>query len=170
MIHERKSKILIALLMLGGAVALNPRHVQAGLTNAVLQAVGAAPAGSTASGNPLLLAGVDSSSTVRTLRASGTGQLLHAPAASAYYISTNSSTLLKTGAGSLRTVVIANLPGTSPSCTSLYDGVTAAGQLLGQVCPLAGSNIAVRYDVSFGTGLVAVQAGANAAGLTITWD
>lgn len=89
-----------------------------------------------------------------------------ASAASFKNISTNASTQVKTGAGTLQGVIV-NTPGVT-STLALYDGTSASGT------PIATINTAQafgeEFNLAFTTGLFAVTAGGTPANLTITYE
>lgn len=75
-------------------------------------------------------------------------------------ITTQTTTLVKTGAGYFKRLVL-NKP-TSTTTIALYDGVTAAGTLLGTVTiPANMPPDTLPYDIYFATGLTIVTATAN---------
>jgi hypothetical protein len=130
---------------------------------------GGAANGAAVSGNPVLIAGTDGTY-ARSIQTDGSGRPIAAGASNFQYVSTNTTTVHRAGAGIFRRAVIANLAA-SPSCITYYDNTAASGTVIGQVCPSsAAPGYSVVYDVRFTNGLTSIQAGATAGGYTTVWD
>lgn len=81
-------------------------------------------------------------------------------------ISTNATTVVKSGAGVLHCITV-NTTGTTTTAT-VYDNTSAAGTKIATINSSA-SHITQIYDVSFNTGLTVVTAGAAASDITISY-
>lgn len=78
-------------------------------------------------------------------------------------------TLVKTGAGTLHAIVF-NGPATATNVTTVYDSLTATGQVI--AIPLATANASpttVIYDLRFTIGLTISTATANGADMTVIY-
>lgn len=83
-------------------------------------------------------------------------------------ITTNTTTLLKSGSGVVSGLSI-NTGGTT-STVKIYDGLTAAGTLLGTFSSTAQNGVTLPAGgFPFTTGLCVVTAGAAAADITVTY-
>lgn len=82
-------------------------------------------------------------------------------------ISTATTTLVKSGAGTLKSVTI-NSKGTVASTITIYDSLTATGTILGILDSLnLGGTFT--YDGKFSTGLTLVTTGTVAPDVTVSW-
>lgn len=155
---------------LGQAVSSSSVPVVLASDQSAVLVKGAAAAGAAASGNPVSVAGVDSGGSVRSLFTDSVGRPIPAGASNFQYVSTNTTTVHRTGAGIFRRAVIANLAA-SPSCITFYDNTAASGTVIGTVCPAAAApGYSIVYDLRFSTGLTSNQTGATASGFTTVWD
>lgn len=81
-------------------------------------------------------------------------------------IPTNTTTVVKSGAGILHAVTI-NTTGTTTTAT-IYDNTSAAGTKIATINSSA-SHITRIYDVAFSTGLTIVTAGTAASDITVSY-
>lgn len=82
------------------------------------------------------------------------------------HISTNTTTVVKSGPGLLHWVTI-NTPGSVETIT-IYDNTAASGTLIStHTAPLQGA--VYEYDIAFTTGLTIVTAGTTAGDYTISY-
>lgn len=88
------------------------------------------------------------------------------PANSFSHISTNSTTLVKTGPGVLSAISI-NTAGASSNKATIYDGVSAAGTVIGIIDTTVVRSIP--FTAAFTTGLTIVTATGTAADITVTY-
>jgi len=105
-----------------------------------------------------------------TTAVSGTVTVNQAAAATGGYSYTNitasASALLKSGVGTLHTLVI-NTKGIGSTCT-VYDSLTATGSKIATLDTTL-STTAFLYDAAFTTGLTVLTASGTPADLTVTW-
>jgi hypothetical protein len=83
------------------------------------------------------------------------------------HISTNATTVVKAAAGSLHSITI-NSKGASANIATVYDGVSAAGTVIGIIDTTAGSQNFL-YDVALSAGLTIVTATGTAADITVSY-
>lgn len=83
-------------------------------------------------------------------------------------IATSTTTLVKTGAGVLRKVII-NSKGTVASAITIYDNVEASGTVLAIIDSLNLSGT-FYFDLAFTTGLTIVTTGTVAPNVTVTYN
>ncbi len=84
-------------------------------------------------------------------------------------ITTNTSTLIKTGAGTLFGVSV-NTAGTGSASIAVYDGTSASGTLIGTYSTTAqGGPVLPTVGISFATGLFAVTTATNPADVTVSY-
>lgn len=81
-------------------------------------------------------------------------------------ISSNTTTVIKSGTGIMHTLVINTRGGTS-TCT-VYDNTAGSGTKIATIDTTL-STTAFVYDADFTTGLTIVTAGVSAADVTVTW-
>jgi len=82
-------------------------------------------------------------------------------------INTAASTLVKTGAGTLKSVTV-NAKGTVASTVTVYDGTSAAGTVIAVIDSL--NNVgSFAFDVGFATGLFIVTTGTVAPDITVSY-
>lgn len=77
-------------------------------------------------------------------------------------ISTQTTTLVKTGAGVLRSIVFNKM--LAATTVLFYDGITAGGTLLGSITVPATTlqtQVSLQYNIAFATGLTVVTGVAN---------
>lgn len=79
------------------------------------------------------------------------------------HISTNTTTLVTTGRGTLHTIVLNT---TSAGAITIYDGVSAGGAVIAILKASVAEQTFI-YDVVFSAGLCIVTAGAS--DLTVSW-
>jgi len=84
-------------------------------------------------------------------------------------ITTNATTVLKRGAGTLRRVVI-NTNGAISNTAAIRDGVDATGALIATINTTASVGGVFEYDLDFFTGLTVVTATGTAANITVVYD
>lgn len=106
--------------------------------------------------------------TQNQLGIAGTGQALVSPGGKYANISTNTTTLVKTGAGILHSLTI-NTKGASSNTAAIYDGITAGGTLIGTVDTTSGV-LNLPYGIQFEVGLCIVTATGTAANLTVSFS
>ena len=97
-------------------------------------------------------------------------QLVSASAGTYSYrhISTATTTVVKSGAGGLHSVVV-NTLGTVASTTTIYDNTTGSGTVIGVINTLTLAGVFV-YDVAFTVGLTVVTTGTVAPDLTVSYQ
>ena len=78
----------------------------------------------------------------------------------------NATSIIKSGAGILHTVVV-NTLGTTPTI-QLFDNTAASGTKIGLITPTVTGTY--DYDVSFNTGLTIVTTGTAGSDITICWQ
>lgn len=84
-------------------------------------------------------------------------------------ITTSTTTLVKTGAGTLHTVNI-NSVGTVASSISIYDNILGSGTAIAVIDSLAVNSVGTRvFDISFTTGLTIVTTGTVAPNVTVSY-
>ncbi len=83
-------------------------------------------------------------------------------------INTNTTTVVKSGSGVLKRIVVNKVGGASNTCT-IYDNTTATGTIIGTIDPVH-TQMVFEYDVVFNTGLTIVTATGTAADLTIVYQ
>lgn len=83
------------------------------------------------------------------------------------HISTNATTTVKSGNGTLHAITV-NTKGASANVATIYDSLTATGQVIGIIDTTAGP-AALPYDLAFSIGLTIVTATGTAADLTVTF-
>ena len=154
-------------LTTGGALRVEASQATASSLNA--QVVGVAAAGAAASGNPVLMGGVDSSGNVRRPLTNTSGQLSTAPATSFRYINASTSTTVKNSAGTLRGFWIT--AGTSGAGAVLYDCNTAACT----TNPIAGfdastGNQSYLFNIAVSNGITLATTGGTPAQFTVAYD
>lgn len=82
-------------------------------------------------------------------------------------ITTKTTTVAKTGAGVLHSIVI-NKAGSADTLT-VYDNTAASGTIIGTITVTASVNFVFLYDVAFSTGLTIVSGGTTAGDYTAVW-
>lgn len=133
----------------------------------VVGIAGSAVSDGTAAGNGLYVAGLnrvfngtnwDRLRDILGAVAAGTGNLAVEQAGSAFNnITTNTTTTVKSGAGTLHRIVVNN-PGTTATLT-LYDSLTASGTKIGTIA-VGSAPGTIAYEAFFSTGLTIVSTGA----------
>lgn len=83
-------------------------------------------------------------------------------------INTNTTTVVKSGPGVLKRIVVNKDGNTSNTCT-IYDNTSGTGTIIGTIDPV-NAQIVFEYDVVFNTGLTIVTATGTAADLTIVYQ
>jgi hypothetical protein len=83
------------------------------------------------------------------------------------HISSNTTTLVKSGAGILHTVTIST-KGASANTATIYDSLTGTGTVIG-VIDTTSNTATVLYDIGFYTGLTIVTATGTSADLTVSY-
>lgn len=103
------------------------------------------------------------------LTVDSTGRLCDSAGAGYSYahISTNATTVVKAAAGSLHSITI-NTKGASANIATIYDGVSAAGTVIGVIDTTAGTQNFL-YDAALSTGLTIVTATGTAADITVSY-
>ncbi len=99
--------------------------------------------------------------------ASGGGGPVSAPDTSGSNISTNATTLIKTGAGFLNSITF-NKKGASANVMTVYDGVDAGGVVLA-IIDTTDKVSTLAYNIPFTTGLCIVTATGTACDATVSW-
>lgn len=85
------------------------------------------------------------------------------------HISTNTTTVVKSGPGILHTVVV-NLIGTAPATLVLWDNTAASGTQIANIT-LNANDTFFLYDIGFNIGLTAVTtSGATVSDYTISYS
>ena len=82
-------------------------------------------------------------------------------------ITTSTTTTVKSGAGTLHTIVV-NTDGTVASSVTVYDNTSASGTKIATINSLSSTQTYV-YDVAFSTGLTLVTTGTAASDITVTY-
>lgn len=82
-------------------------------------------------------------------------------------ITTNTTTLVKTGTGILGGITI-NTKGATSNTATIFDSLTGTGTKIGTIDTTAAQGTLL-YDVLFVTGLTIVTATGTAADLTVEW-
>jgi hypothetical protein len=101
---------------------------------------------------------------------SGTGTVSTLDATIGYsyaHISTSTTTVVKSGAGYLYSIII-NQVGTVASTATIYDNTAGSGTIIGILDTLS-TREQFLYNIAFGTGLTIVTTGTVAPDLTICW-
>lgn len=83
------------------------------------------------------------------------------------HISTSTTTLVKTGAGNLRSITV-NSKGTVASTITVYDAITAVAPVIAVIDSLNLSGT-FEYDIAFSTGLTIVTTGTVAPDITVSY-
>ncbi len=83
------------------------------------------------------------------------------------HISTSTTTLVKTGAGNLKSITI-NTKGTVASTVTVYDALTAVAPVIAVIDSLNLSGT-FTFDVAFSTGLTIVTTGTAAPDVTVSY-
>lgn len=83
------------------------------------------------------------------------------------HIATNTTTVVKSGAGILHLVVI-NTPGATDTAT-IYDNTAGSGTVIAVLNDASTSAESITYDVNFSTGCTIVTAGTTAPDMSISW-
>lgn len=83
-------------------------------------------------------------------------------------INTNTTTVVKSGSGVLKRIVVNKAGAYSNTCT-IYDNTSGTGTIIGTINPVY-TQIVFEYDVVFNTGLTIVTATGAAADLTIVYQ
>ena len=81
-------------------------------------------------------------------------------------ITTNTTTVVKSGAGILHAVII-NAPAATGTIT-IYDNTAASGNIIATITMVAGQAISIPYNIFFSTGLTIVTA-VSAGNITIAF-
>lgn len=84
-------------------------------------------------------------------------------------ITTNATTVLKRGAGTLRRIII-NTNGATNNTAAIRDGVDASGALIGTINTTAAVGGVFEYNLDFFTGLTIVTGTGTPANMTIVYD
>lgn len=84
-------------------------------------------------------------------------------------ITTNATTLVKSGASLLNRILI-NDAGASSNTAKVYDGVDATGKLLGTIDTVELNGRIIEYGVDCKTGITVVTETGTAANLTVVFD
>lgn len=84
-------------------------------------------------------------------------------------ITTNTTTVLKRGSGTLRRIII-NTNGAINNTAAIRDGVDASGALIGTINTTAAVGGVFEYNLDFFTGLTIVTATGTAANITVVYD
>lgn len=82
-------------------------------------------------------------------------------------ITTNATTTVKSGAGTLHSIVV-NTSGATDTIT-VYDSTTGSGTKIGTINSAATPGATLIYDVAFATGLTLVTAGTTPPDITVTY-
>lgn len=82
-------------------------------------------------------------------------------------ITTNATTVVKSGKGVLRTITI-NTKGATANTATVYDNTAGSGTKIATIDTTSGP-ATFRYDVAFGTGLTIVTAAGTAADITVSY-
>lgn len=82
-------------------------------------------------------------------------------------INTNTTTVVKSGAGSLQNFTI-NTKGASANTATLYDNTSASGTIIA-VIDTTSANQSLFYNVAFNNGLTIVTATGTAPDVTVSW-
>jgi len=82
-------------------------------------------------------------------------------------ITTSTTTTVKSGAGTLHTIVV-NTDGTVASSVTVYDNTTATGTKIATINSLSSTQTYL-YDVAFSTGLTLVTTGTAPSDITVTY-
>lgn len=90
------------------------------------------------------------------------------PGALAVNISTNTTTLVKSGAGILSSIAI-NTKGASSNTATVYDSLTGTGTILAVIDTTASIGT-IQYNLKFSIGLTVVTATGTAANLTVMYS
>lgn len=103
------------------------------------------------------------------LTVDSTGRLCDSAGAGYSYahISTNATTVVKSGAGSLHSITI-NSKGASANIATIYDGISTAGTVVGIIDTTAASQNFL-YDVALTAGLTIVTSTGTAADITVSY-
>lgn len=136
-------------------------------SNFLAQVFGAAAAGAAASGNPVLVGGVDGSGNVRRPLTNTSGQLSTAPATSFRYVNSSTTTAVKTSAGTLRGFWITS--GVAAAGAVLYDCNNCTSN------PIAGfdatlGNQSYLFNIAVSNGITLVSTGGTPAQFTVGYD
>jgi len=83
-------------------------------------------------------------------------------------ITTNTTTTVKSGAGTLVRIVI-NSKGAAANTATIYDNVAASGTRIGTLDTVSGALASIEYGCAFATGLTIVTATGTAADLTVVY-
>lgn len=84
-------------------------------------------------------------------------------------ITTNTTTVLKLGVGTLRKVII-NSNGATHNIATIYDNTTGSGTQIGVIATATAVGGTFEYDLDFFTGLTIVTSTGSAANLTVVYD
>lgn len=84
-------------------------------------------------------------------------------------ITTNTTTTLKLGAGTLRKIII-NTNGSTNNTATIYDNTTGSGTKIGTITTSTAVGGVFEYDLDFFAGLTIVTANGSAANLTVVYD
>lgn len=84
-------------------------------------------------------------------------------------ISSNTTTILKLGAGTLHRIIL-NKAGANTNTVTIYDNTAGSGTIIGTISNVLGSIGSVEYDLDFYTGLTIVTATGAAGDFTIVYD
>ena len=84
-------------------------------------------------------------------------------------ITTNTTTTLKLGAGTLRKIII-NTNGSTNNTATIYDNTTGSGTKIGTITTSTAVGGTFEYDLDFFAGLTIVTANGSAANLTVVYD
>lgn len=82
-------------------------------------------------------------------------------------IKTNATTPVKSGGGTLLSVVVNN-PGSGWTLT-IYDSLTGTGTLIGTTTALSALTSALIYNITTSIGLTIVSAGTTPGDVTVVW-
>jgi hypothetical protein len=83
------------------------------------------------------------------------------------HLAANATTTVKSGAGTLHSIVI-NTPGVADTIT-VYDNTSSTGTIIGVINDASASAVTLPYDAAFSTGLTVVVAGTTPPDVTILW-
>ena len=140
---------------------------QATASNLNAQVVGVAAAGAAVSGNPVSVSGSDGTNNVR-LAVDSSGREKQAGYSSYSYISTNTTTTVKSSAGILRSIHV-SVPGSGNSLT-VYD---ANGGTTNPIIGIGAGTIAVSsfiLNVAVSNGITVVTTGGSPSQVTVIYD
>jgi hypothetical protein len=83
-------------------------------------------------------------------------------------ITTNTTTAVKSGAGTLVRIVV-NTKGAAANTATLYDNLAGSGTRIGTLDTVNGAIASIEYGCAFATGLTIVTATGTAADITVVY-